>query len=166
MDKILVSHFSLSGNTQKVAEAVAAKCDADIEAIHDQKRRAGIWGYCRSAIEAIRERTVAIAPTKYDPQAYDLVILGTPVWAGKISSPMRSYIDEHRGRFNQVAFFCCQGGNGADKVLLQMADLCGLNPVKTMIVSDSEIKSGAYHPMVDEFAGALNLAAQETKPAA
>ncbi|MCP4318502.1 MAG: flavodoxin [Hyphomicrobiales bacterium] len=166
MNKVLVTHYSLTGNTRRIAEAVAAKCDADIEAIQDLKPRTGFWGYCRSAMEAIRGREAAIQPAKHNPESYDLVVLGTPVWVGKPSSPMRSYIGEQSGRFKRVAFFCCQGGSGAEKVFQQMADLCGRQPVATLIVKDSDIKSGTFHPLVDEFTGELNLAKRKPKPAA
>jgi flavodoxin len=166
LNKILVTHYSLTGHTRRIAEAVAAKCDADIEAVQDLKERAGFWGYCRSAIEAIREREAGIKPAKHNPESYDLVILGTPVWAGKLSSPMRAYIGAQRDRFKQVAFFCCEGGSGAEKVFRQMTDLCGRQPVSTLIIRDSDIKAGIFHPMVDEFAGKLNPAKKKLKPVA
>jgi len=39
--KILVTHYSRTGHTQKIAEMIATQFDADIEQIKDVKSRAG-----------------------------------------------------------------------------------------------------------------------------
>ncbi len=56
--------------------------------------------------EALKESEPPIHSPSKDPSEYDLVILGTPVWAGKMSSPLRSYIKTTAGKFKTVAFFC------------------------------------------------------------
>ena len=42
----------------------------------------------------------------------DLIILGTPVWAHNMCSPMRSYITAQKERFRAIAVLCTQGGSG------------------------------------------------------
>ena len=117
MVRAVVVYFSRTGYTRKIAEAIAARCGADIEGIQDVRDRSGIWGYLRSAREALGERLIDIRPPIRNPSDYNIVILGTPVWASNICSPMRAYVTTHREEFRQVAFFCTQGGSGAKKVL-------------------------------------------------
>ena len=82
---------------------------------------------------------VHLVPPAYDPSHYDVVVLGTPVWAGNISSPLRSYVAAHKAELRQVAFFCTQGGSGAEKVFPDLQELCGRAPLATLAVSDRDI---------------------------
>lgn len=157
MRKVLVVYFSRTGYTRKVAEEIAARCDADIESIRDVRSRSGIFGYFRSAREALKKRVTDIqSPTK-NPSDYELIILGTPVWASNVSSPMRSYINAQRERFPQVALFCTLGGSGANKVLGDMSALCGKRPVGTIAVTDAQIKKESYAQELDSFMESVAL---------
>lgn len=49
-----------------------------------------------------------ILPLLHELQDYDLVLFGTPVWAGHVSSPVRACLDAQRNSLRRVAFFCTQ----------------------------------------------------------
>jgi multimeric flavodoxin WrbA len=55
---------------------------------------------------------VEIDPASLQPRDYAVVVLGTPVWAGNMSSPVRAYINQHRAEIRNLALFCTQGGSG------------------------------------------------------
>jgi flavodoxin len=150
MKKCLIVYFSRTGYTRKVADKLAGRCNAEIESIEDTGSRSGMRGYLRSAYEALRKRHIEIQPVPADPAEYDLVILGTPVWAGHVCSPMRAYISAQRARFPQLAFFCTQGGSGADKVFREMAELCARQPIATVALNDSEIDAGDSGHKLDD----------------
>ena len=63
-----------------------------------------------------------------------------PVWAGRLSSPMRSYIHANAGRFRRLAAFCTMGGSGGETVLDEVAALCGKPLVARLVLSDTEIR--------------------------
>ena len=88
-------------------------------------------------------------------RAYDLVVLGTPVWAGRMASPMRAYIAQERGRFKRIALFCTEGGANGERAMAQVAQLCGKEPVATLIVTERDLGSGADHQKVADFVKAL-----------
>ena len=157
MQKTLVVYFSRTGYTHKVAEQIAARCGADLERLQDARPRAGVWGYLRSAREALKKTLIEIRPVTKVPADYELVVLGTPVWAGNLCSPARAYLAAHRGQFRQVAFFCTQGGSGAEKVFCDMAELCAKQPVGTLALKDSEIKTGRYSNKLDQFLAAVSV---------
>lgn len=157
MRRVLVVYFSRSGYTRKIAEEIASRCDADIEPIRDIRSRSGIFGYFRSAREAFKKRVIDIRPPTKNPSDYELIVLGTPVWAGNVSSPMRSYINAQRERFGQVAFFCTLGGSGASRVLGDMSALCVKRPVGTIAVTDAEIKKKSYAQKLDRFIESVAL---------
>src|SRR5512134_1660775 len=116
MHRILLVYYSRTGYTRTVAGELVAALDADVDQLDDARDRCGILGYLRCLREALKKRTIQLLPPAYDPANYDVVVLGTPVWAGNISSPLRSYVAAHKGRLEQVAFFCTQRGSGAEKV--------------------------------------------------
>lgn len=151
MPKVLVVCFSRTGFTQRLAEDIAARCGADVEILRDVRSRTGVFGYLRSAREALKQRLIDIEPPRFDPAVYDVVLIGTPVWASHVSSPVRAYVTAQRDRFKRVAFFCTQGGSGAPKVLAELETLCGLKPLATLVANDADIKAGRISEAVGRF---------------
>ena len=165
MDHILLTYYSRTGNTERVAEEIATACHATVEKLQETRWRSGFLAYLRSGREAWKKIAAPIQPTKEDPTHFDVVALGTPVWAGHLASPMRTYVEAHARKSRQVAFFCTQGGAGADKVFRDMAALCGTEPVATLVVTEKELKTGAYRDRLALFAKALSDAANVEEPA-
>jgi flavodoxin len=157
MNDTLVVHFSRTGYTRRIAEEIARAAGSDVEGIREKRQRTGLAGYFRSGREAWKQIAAEIEPAIHDPRAYRLVILGTPVWAGRMSSPMRAYIVAHKHELPRIALFCTQGGSGAPKALQAMADLCGQKPVATAFFTDSEIDRGRHVEKLRAFAAAVAL---------
>ncbi len=155
MADILVVYFSRSGYTRRVAEHMARVLRADCEPIRERRTRRGWLGYWRSAREAMRGAHVEIEPATLQPRNYAMVVLGTPVWAGNMSSPMRAYIARHRAEFASVALFCTQGGSGAARVLDMMATLCGQVPRATTFFDDADIDAIQHTGRIAAFAARL-----------
>lgn len=153
MNRILVVYCSRSGHTETVARQIAAKCGADIEAIEDVSvDRKGVLGYLRCALEALLGFQAPIRRNRCAPRNYDLVIVGTPVWFWNMSSPVRTYLNRHRAEMRQVAFFCTLGGSGQDKVLREMAQLCGKPALATLSLLQHQVDAHATLPQVARFA--------------
>lgn len=159
----LIVYFSRSGYTRRIAEQIARAADADCEAIRERSSRKGLLGYWRSAREALRGTAALIEPDSLQPRDYALIVLGTPVWAGNLSSPMRAFIARHRNEFTRIALFCTQGGSGAPKVLQTMTDLCDQLPLASACFSDAEIDSGQHAGKLATFVSALATAKTKTK---
>lgn len=157
--KCLVVYYSWSGRTKKVAEAIAAALSADLEPIREKKRRAGLFAYIRSAIEAKQRKLAPIQASAHDPADYDLVILGTPVWAGEISSPLRAYVEREKPKLKRVAFFCALGGSNGANALAGLRVACGSQPQAELLV-DAHMLSGDWRPEVLKFASKLAAPAQ------
>ncbi|NYH14178.1 flavodoxin family protein [Paraburkholderia bryophila] len=142
--KVLVVYYSRTGITRSLASALAQTLAADLEEICDCSDREGPGGYLRSLFDALRKRHVEIVPAGLDVSAYDLVVVGSPVWAGSVSAPVRSYLIENRARLPQVAFFCSFGGRGADNAVHEMQEIVGKPAVAECKVTASEVHHGAH----------------------
>jgi flavodoxin len=144
MRSCLVVCYSRTGMTATLGRDIAKSYGADFELIREPGDRAGTLGVLRSVWDALWQRRPAILPHENDPGEYALVILGTPVWAGHMASPMRSYIERHKGAFHRVALFCTMGGQNGAPALAEMAGLCGKDAIAKIAVSDKEIGQGTY----------------------
>lgn len=149
--KILIVYYSKTGNTKKVAEAMAAKFNADIEEIIEPTNRNGILNYMRSGSEAQKKLIVEINPPKKNPSNYDITIIGTPIWAWSMSSPVRSYLKMFREKLNNVAFFITFDGRPGN-TLKDLEEFSAKAPIATWEFMSSEIKSGSYHHKFENFA--------------
>ena len=109
--KALVVYYSRTGNTRLVAETIAEGLNADIEEIEDKKDRTGAFGYLRSGYEAIFKKLTEIQPNNKKTEEYDLVIVGSPVWVGRLSSPARTYMTLHGHKIKNTTFFITCGVN-------------------------------------------------------
>ena len=101
--RTLVVFYSRSGNTRRVAHRIAAALAAEVEEIEDLDDRSGILGYLRSGHEASARRPARIAPITRDLAAFDLVVIGTPVWRASVSSPVRTFLEAHAGHVSRHA---------------------------------------------------------------
>ena len=152
MKRILIAYYSRSGNTPRVAARLAADLGADLEEIVDPTCRSSMFGYQRSGFQAFFRRLAPIAPPAHDPGAYDLVVVGTPIWDMSMSSPVRSYLRRHRSALPTVAFFCTCGGLGSERVFDQMTGECGREPVARMVLTERDLAMSATPIAIARFA--------------
>lgn len=148
---ILVVFYSRSGNTGKVAEEIRDRLECDIEEIVDTKNRSGVLGFLRSGRDARNQKLTVLKDIINDPSTYDLLIIGTPLWGGHVSTPVRTYIHQNQANFKSVAFFCTAGGKSFDGAFNDMRELCGVAPTESLGVQAKEVKDGSYKSKVAEF---------------
>ncbi|MDR5777497.1 MULTISPECIES: hypothetical protein [unclassified Caballeronia] len=129
MSRVLVVCFSRSGRTRSLGTTLAACLRADFEAITEPADRAGVSGYLRSLADTLFGRSVRLDPPQHNVTRYDVVIIGTPVWAGKVSAPVRAWLAANRRKLPHVAFFCTQRACGAATVFADMKKFVGKQPV-------------------------------------
>lgn len=153
--RVLIVYYSRSGTTRKVAESLSALLQCEIEEIVEARDRSGILGILRSMIEAVRKRPSSIISPQKDPASYDLVIVGTPVWAWSVSSPVRAYLMAKRSRLPEVAFFCTCGHRGSESTFAEMENIIGKAPCACCGLVARAVISGIYTPSLAEFVKSL-----------
>ncbi|MFA5048833.1 MAG: flavodoxin [Patescibacteria group bacterium] len=114
--KTLILFYSLEGNTRLIAQSMAEAIGADIEEIKTEKDLAGGKGlgkYFWGGKQVMMKEKPAIKSLEKDPKDYDLIILGTPVWAGTFAPALRTFFGEHKFSGKKVAlFYTCSSGPG------------------------------------------------------
>jgi len=157
--RILVVYYSRTGFTRTVGREIAKQCGADLESIKDLTARHHGIGYARSMIDALFHLRTTTRRIKHAPADYDLVVIGTPIWCWSVSSPVRTYIEAHRGEFRRVALFCTCGGSGQARVLQELAVLTGMTPIATLAMTDDEIRNRRQQQRLQAFVAELQLIA-------
>jgi len=157
MSNTLVVYYSLTGHTRQIAEAIAAAFDADLEVIEDTFNRDTGLGRFRSAIESLLGLPSSITPPKNDLSKYDLVVVGTPVWAARLSSPVRAYLSQQRASLGRVAFFCTQAGIGGKWALQNMAKVSGQWPIACMIISERQLNTSVAEEKIAQFVNEIGI---------
>jgi flavodoxin len=153
--KTLVVFYSRSGTTRKIAEVLSKALKCDLEEIAEVRPRTGSLGYIRSLLEASWRRPSAILPKTHEVSSYDLVVIGTPVWAWSPSSPIRSYLMTTANQLPEVAFFCTLGSSGSESAFAQMTAIVGKKPRATCAITQRNVLSGNYSGSLSIFEKAL-----------
>lgn len=159
--KILVTYYSRTGTTRKVAKALASQLSCDLEEMIDLQDRSGFIGYVRSMFDALNHRHARLKESMKKVENYDLVVIGTPVWAGNLSVPVRSFLIKHRDRFKNVAFFLTSGALNQKKVFSEMEMLAAHKPIASLELSVNVIRLGNFSEDLDQFIGALRSLSQK-----
>ncbi len=149
--KALVVFYSRTGFTKKIAWDLVGLLKCDIEEIIDMKDRRGAIGNLTACKDAANKKLTDIAEFKLDPGLYDLVIIGTPVWAFTMACAVRTYINANKDKFKEVAFFTTQGGMGDKNTYSDMEHLCAKKPRATLTLNAKEITKGVCAPRLQEF---------------
>ena len=119
MSKILVSYFSASGVTKKVAVKVAESIKADLFEIepvqkytdedlnwHDKKSRSSIEMQDKTSRPEIRNTVSNI-------DEYDTIIIGFPVWWYTAPTIINTFIEENNLEGKNVYVFVTSGGSSS-----------------------------------------------------
>lgn len=147
----LVVYYSRTGTTKKLAQILAEKINADLEEIKGQEDRSGLKGYLKSGKEAAKKELPNIQASKKKVENYDLVIIGTPVWVGTIASPVRTYIVNSLGNFNEVAFFTTQGSSKKQKVFKEMEKLMEKKSIAGLQLCTKDVMNDNFEEKLNAF---------------
>lgn len=153
--KALVAYYSRTGTTRKAVKVIAEELPADIEEIHDTKKRARPIGWLRSGMDGAPENLSKIMELMYDPAGYDVVVIGTPIWAGKMSLATRTCLGGKKAAFNQVTFFITSGSGNIERCSAVMKEVLGTEPVATLSLRTKDVMEGDIEGKVREFVDSL-----------
>ena len=125
MSDVLCLYYSRSGKTKKAMLEVAEALDAELVEIHDAVERSGFKGWLRCGMDAMKKTTQPLShfETEKRLQDYRLVILGTPVWAGRCSSVMRTFLKAHGKKRENVAYVVTRSTTQRSEEVYEQMDL-------------------------------------------
>jgi flavodoxin len=128
--KTLIVYYSFSGNNNFLAQELQKRLDCDIYKIVELKPRNSLDIF----LDLIFKRKPKIEKSDFDLQQYDRAILIAPIWAGKIATPLRSFIELEQDNFKEYSFITvCTGPDGQDaKIIDELVQLIHKKPKTVM----------------------------------
>ncbi|MFH1201497.1 MAG: flavodoxin [Candidatus Omnitrophota bacterium] len=123
--RAIIIYYSYSGNTKKVAEVLAEylkqKGEVEIIGLEAQDESNNFFAQCR---RAFWHKRASIAPIQNDLSGYDLICLGTPVWAFGPSPAMNAYLEQCFGLVGKdiILFTTYGSGTGNNRCLNYMQE--------------------------------------------
>lgn len=148
--RTLVAYYSRTGRTEKIAYEIARLLTADTERIVDLTDRSGIKGWLAAGADGTMGKMTTIAPAKHQTGAYDLVVLGTPVWVG-VAPAVRTFVYQNRLCINNVAFFCTMDGSGPGRAFADLQKATGKTPLAQMAFRAENVINGQYASELSTF---------------
>lgn len=149
--KTLVVYYSRTGTCKGLAQKIAKEFNSDIEELIDKKNRMGPLGWLGGGKDAAEKKLTQIEPTKYKPELYDLVIIGSPIWAGNMTPAIRTYLTENKNKIKNTAAFCTMGGNNPGQYFSNLASVCDKNACATLAIQQKEANSEKVAQLIKEF---------------
>ena len=121
----LVLYFSLEGNTKFVAGRIAETLHADTIALNPSKKYPdkGFQKYLWGGKGVLFGEQPELTNDPINLDAYDTIILGTPVWAGSYAPPLNTFLHQYKVEGKRIALFACHGGGGAQKCFQKLKEL-------------------------------------------
>lgn len=117
--KTAIVYYSMHGNVRYVSEKVAKELGADlielkpVKAYPDKGAMQFLWG--GSAVTF--KKKPDLEPYSFKAADYDLVIIGTPVWAGSFTPPLRTFFENNDLTGKKIAVIATSGGGDSAKCL-------------------------------------------------
>ena len=160
--KILITYYSKTGNTKRVAQDVAQRLGADIEELVDKKKRTGLINYFLSGRDGMKKVGTQIGETSKDPGEYDLVVAGSPVWGWNIVPAVRTYLEQNKGKIKKYAFFVTSGNTESEKLVGYLKEIMDSDPLahvgfNTEQLKDEKTYGERLSGFVDSVKGLENL---------
>jgi len=151
--KSLVVYYSNTGNTRHIADLISYGLSSDVAEIKEEKNRANEFSlYFLGSIEAILNLKSKIKPITKDYSKYDLVLIGSPVWAGHIPPAVRTFVEENKINFKNYAIFSTSGsGEDSKKAFSQISGAIGREPFAVLSFSSKELTEKKEIPAVERF---------------
>jgi flavodoxin len=141
--KTLIIYYSYEGNCSLTAETLKELLNADVLEIKttNEKKHRGLAKYFWGGCQVFSRGKPELKPYVFDAGQWDLIVLGTPVWAGSPAPAMVSFLEKTKISGKRIALFVCHAG-GMGKALEKFKALLPLNTVTGGIGIVNPLKQG------------------------
>ena len=161
--KTVVVYYSMGGNTAFAAEKIAEKLGAELlrlepETAYPEK---GAKKFLFGGKSALMGEKPALKPYNFDADA-ERVIFGFPVWASRVTPPLRAFIEGNRAALagKRFAAFACQMGAGGEKALNSLREFLGVDAfeAQTVLIDPKDKPSEKNERLIEAFCLSLQSA--------
>lgn len=104
---VLVVYYSYEGNTELIANSISKTYGFDCIRIvpKNEMNSKGFMKYVWGGGQVVMNIVPKINDIQVDLNKYDLIIVGSPIWAGTYAPPIRSFLEIPQCHNKKMAFF-------------------------------------------------------------
>ena len=132
--KILIIYYSLDGNTHMIANQIQTAVNGTVlrlKPVHDINKK-GLFKILAGGRQIFKNEKPELESFDINPQEYDLIFIGTPVWAGSFAPALNTFLSDISIKDKNIVLFCCSRG-GEGKVFTKLREkLHGNNIISEM----------------------------------
>ena len=124
--KPLIVYFTLTGHNKIISEELQKQLNAPVAELKLVSERSGIWGFIVSGYEYFFDKDAELQAFTTDLAPHNPIIICSPVWMGKLSSPARTFLKNPALKGKDVYIFASFNGHWAEeKEAEQVKNLTG-----------------------------------------
>ena len=129
MNKYFI-YYSLTGNGDLIAYHLAKKgfTTIKVEPVKPINRNVNFFRIMKYGFLAGLKKKAKIKDIELDLKEDDVVIIGSPIWNDRLSTPINGLLDKMEFDKEKTKFIVYPAGEKAKKVVKQLADLGYKNP--------------------------------------
>ena len=142
--KVLVTYYSWGGKTELVATSISKILGASIKKIEEVKQRKGFFGFLSGGYSAFKGKGSSIKPLDINFNDYDLIFLGTPVWASRPAPPINTFLSQADLTSKKIVLFVTMGGFGGEKTIEVMKEK--IESKGGEVIASFMVKTGGKKP--------------------
>lgn len=144
----IVVYYSRTGKTRIVAHALKEQLACETAEIKSTENRDGFLGVVTCVLDSLLERDDEIEPFNKDIQGHNPIIIASPIWIGKLSSPTRTFMKQVGLKDKDVYIFLTYNGRLTeekekaleDRITSQAIELKGLYKIITKEKTEEDIE--------------------------
>lgn len=122
--KVLIAYYSFSGNTKAVAQKIQTLTGGDIFEIKTTTQYPKDYNTLTTLVQdEIKTGKLPKLQDNGNVSDYDIVFIGTPVWWGSASLPVKTFLVKNDFSGKTVIPFCTHGGGGQASTFADMQKL-------------------------------------------
>lgn len=143
--KTCIIFYSYSGITRGIAEKVQKACGGDLVEVKLKQHYSSITAYTLGCYRAMKEESDPIEPETIDVSSYDLIVIGSPVWAYKATPAVNAAIAALSGCDGKKAIIFATCGSSAKDTLPILKKALGAKGVAVIgefVLTRKEIGEG------------------------
>lgn len=157
--KRAVVYYSLSGNTKEAAEYIAKEIGADIFEIDLVKAMPDSFGqqimYGGMLVTFGVKAKIKNVPEHID--VYDEIIIGAPIWAGKVAAPINTLLSKYGIADKVAAVFTLSGGGDNDKCIARLSKQLKNMKTSVALADKSNELSAKNEEKLKQFVKEINM---------
>jgi flavodoxin len=110
--RILVVYYSFEGSTKLIAESISQEIEGNILSLEVEKPISNdITKYIVGIKQVILKEKPKLIPYEFKPENYDVLFIGTQVWAWNYAPALRTFFEENNIKNKKIALFDCMSSS-------------------------------------------------------